>query len=209
MKPITYIALGAALATSALAADTTTELSVFNAGETTIPLTAIAASIVNVQNDLTTLALDCKGGEPTAECELNDPVTITAGPSTFTLSAIYATKIQGINVKYTLVQDCDITGSTQKAVCTVSARAEASSDGVKTATSTSAVTTWSSEDIYYEPLAITAGVEKLNPTGSVGQTTTSAAGGAAPTSTDDAAARQTGLGGAAAVAIAAAVMGAL
>lgn len=80
---------------------------------------------------------------------------------------------------------------------------------MKTATSTSAVTTWSSEDIYYEPLAITAGVEKLNPTGSVGQTTTSAAGGAAPTSTDDAAARQTGLGGAAAVAIAAAVMGAL
>lgn len=201
MKPITYIALGAALATSALAADTT-EINIFNAGETTVPITAVAASIINVQNDLTTLAFDCKGGEPTADCGLDDPVTITVGPSTFTQSAVFSTKTQGIGAKYTLVQDCDITSSTQSAVCSISVRVEASSGAVKTATSASAVTTWSSEEIYYEPLTITAGMEKLNPTASVGPTTTTAAGGAVPT-------QQTGLGGAAVVAIAAAVMGAL
>lgn len=190
MRPALFSLLAAALAT-VVSADSTT-ISMFNAGEATLSLTSVRASIVGADADATTYALDCLSGAPETECALNSPITITEGPSTFTMSAVYSTKTAGVNAKATLVQDCEITSSTQGASCSVSVGVEVSTRGLSTSTGTSTITSFASDDIYYQPMTVTAGVEKLN----------------APQATEksDVAARNPGISGAAAAALAGAAL---
>ncbi|KAI9929728.1 hypothetical protein ASPWEDRAFT_28422 [Aspergillus wentii DTO 134E9] len=189
MQPIYLLLLALATAISAQ----TTTVQVFNAGETTIPLSGVEASVVGANAIATTFAMQCKDNAPTSLCDLDDPVTITAGPSTMTFSAVYTTKTLGVNVKLTLMNDCDVTSSTA-ASCSGSAGIYGSTLGVSRSSSTTWKTSYSSDDIYYQPLTVTAGVDKLN----------------APQATqtpDAAAAGHVGVGGAAAAAVAAAAYG--
>ncbi|RHZ66710.1 putative GPI anchored cell wall protein [Aspergillus thermomutatus] len=170
----------------------TTEVQVFNAGPTTLPLHAVEASIVDANAVATTLAIS--------------PFTITQGPSTYTVSAVYSASAGGVEETYTVVQDCDITSSTQLAVCSMSARVEVSALGAKTFTTSSATLTFSSHDIWYTPIVVTAGVEKLTASKAT-QTPASDAGVNA--AAVNAASGNMGLGQAAAAAVAAAALGLL
>ena len=142
-----------------------------------LPFSALQASIVSANALATTIALQCKPDAWDALCTINrhhsDPptITITEGPSTFTMSAVYSTKTGGVAGVMTLVQDCHITSSTRGAGCSVSVRLDGaigsgsgsgSASGPRTATSTSLQTRLREDEIYYRPLTVTAGVEKLN-----------------------------------------------
>ncbi|KAA8642002.1 hypothetical protein EYZ11_003963 [Aspergillus tanneri] len=186
MLSLFYSLVVVVLATS-ISAETTT-IKAFNAGSTTLTLHSAQASIVNANSDATTYAMVCQSDAPYTVCALRSPVTITQGPSTYTMSAVYSTKTAGVKAKFTLVQDCDITSSTQGASCSVSLGMELTQRGISTSSATSAITSFSSDDIYYQPLTVTAGVSKLN----------------APqaTKTPDVAPRHAVIGGAAAAAVA-------
>ncbi|KAH8433574.1 putative GPI anchored cell wall protein [Aspergillus melleus] len=190
MRSVLSSLLAVALATVVSAESTTIEM--FNAGEATLSLTSVRASIVGANADATTYAVDCQDGAPVTVCPLNSPITITEGPSTFTMSAVYSTKTRGADAKVTMVQDCDITSSTQGASCSVSVGMELTVRGQSTSTGTSTITSFASDDIYYQPMTVTAGAEKLN----------------APQATEksDVAARNGGVSGAAAVALAGAAL---
>ena len=146
-----------------------------------LPFSALQASIVSANALATTIALQCKPDAWDALCTVNRPnqptITITEGPSTFTMSAVYPTKTAGVRGVMTLVQDCNITSSTRGAGCSVSVRLDGSSASAsgsgsgsvsarggetRTATSTSLQTRLREDEIYYRPLTVTAGVEALN-----------------------------------------------
>lgn len=99
-----------ALATTALSQTTT--LKVFDAGESALPLTDIAASVVKVNALETILALNCAPNATASVCPLETPFTLTYGPSTATLNAAYATKTRGVQAKMSLLEGCDIVSST-------------------------------------------------------------------------------------------------
>ncbi|PLB44648.1 hypothetical protein P170DRAFT_468284 [Aspergillus steynii IBT 23096] len=190
MRSAFFSLLSAALVAVVSADSTTVEM--FNAGRETLNLNSVRASIIGANAEATTYAVNCQSGAPVTVCPLNSPITITEGPSTFTMSAVYSTKTLGVDAKATLVQDCDITSSTQRASCSVSVGIEVSTRGLSTSTGLSTVTSFASDDIYYQPMTVTAGAEKLN----------------APqaTETSDVAARNTGISGAAAAALAGAAL---
>ena len=90
------------------------------------------------------------------------------------MSAVYPTKSAGVDGVMTLVQGCNITSSTKGAGCSVDFTVDLSGSatgsggvtgagtGTKTATSTSLQTRLREDEIYYRPVTVTAGVEKLN-----------------------------------------------
>ncbi|KAA8649254.1 hypothetical protein EYZ11_003058 [Aspergillus tanneri] len=191
MLSLFYSSLVAALATT-ISAETTT-IQGFNAGRETLTLHSAQASIVNVNADATTYALACQSGAPLTECPLPTPVTVTEGTSTYTISAIFATITKGVDIKFTFIQDCDITSSTQGASCSVSMGAKFKAGDMETSTGSSTITSLGSDDIFYMPLTVTAGADKLN----------------APqaTQTPGVAAHNAAVGGAAAAAVAGAALG--
>ncbi|BCR87783.1 uncharacterized protein ACHE_40348S [Aspergillus chevalieri] len=185
-----------ALATTALSQTTT--LKVFDAGESALPLTDIAASVVEVNALETILALNCAPNATASICPLETPFTLTYGPSTASLNAVYATKTSGVQAKMSLVEGCDITSSTQGASCSMSMVMGMSVRGVSTSTTTTTTTSFGEEDITYRDLAVTAGVSKLT----APEATQTPEGGAAP----GAVVNGKGIGGLAAAAVAAAAM---
>ncbi|PWY69191.1 hypothetical protein BO94DRAFT_477881 [Aspergillus sclerotioniger CBS 115572] len=158
------------------------------------------ASVVAANPTATTLAVTCA-----TSCILPSPFTITEGPSTFTLSAVYTISTQGVQEKITLVEDCAITGSTQGASCSVSYGVEATYKGVSTSTSYATVTQIPASEIFYEAIEVTGGVDKLDSsassteTGTGTATATGAATGATTgATTGTATGTATGTGGASA-----------
>ncbi|EDP53544.1 hypothetical protein KXX16_008225 [Aspergillus fumigatus] len=194
-----------------------TDVQVFQAGPTTLPLHAVKASVVNANAVATTLAIKCEGNvcTPGDHCGLCSPFTITQGPSTYSVSAVYSASVGGVEETHTVVQDCDITSSTELATCTLSAKVEVSALGRKTATSSSATVTFHSDDIWYTPVLVTAGAEKLTAsraTQSVSETTQTASTATQTAGNNDAVAVNAapgnmGLGQVAVVAVAAAAIG--
>ncbi|TPR08441.1 Carboxylesterase family protein [Aspergillus niger] len=77
------------------------------------------------------MAVSCLNDD---NCILPSPITVTAGPSTYTLSAVYSTSVEGVQEVLTMVEDCKITGVTQGASCSVSYGIEATYKGVSTST---------------------------------------------------------------------------
>lgn len=189
-----------ALATAALSQTTT--LKFFNAGEysgpSAIPLSDIAASVIEVNALETVLAMNCAPNATASICPLETPFTVTYGPSTASFNANYATKTRGVNARMSLVEGCDITSSTQGASCSMTMIMGVSVKGDSTSTTTSTTTSYGEEDITYRDLAVTAGVSKLT----APEATQTPEGGAAP----GAVVNGKGIGGLAAAAVAAAAM---
>ncbi|GFF97271.1 hypothetical protein IFM53868_08990 [Aspergillus udagawae] len=180
-----FILLVALAATASVEA---TEVQVFQPGPTTLPLHAVEASVVDANAVATALAIKCEGNKypPDARCALCSPFTITQGPSTYSL-----------------------------ATCTLSAKVEVSVLGRKTITSSSATVTLHSGDIWYTPVVVTAGAEKLtasratqtlSETTQTRSTATQTAGNDAAVAVN-AASGNMGLGQAAVAAVAAAAIG--
>ncbi|EYE90624.1 uncharacterized protein EURHEDRAFT_466861 [Aspergillus ruber CBS 135680] len=151
----------------------TTLFPLFNAAPTTLPITGAQGSVVTADTSATTIAIQCIKGNDL--CHLNQPITVTEGPSTHSMSAVFSTHTLALNGVATMIEDCIITSSTVGASCTVSLTLELTSPA-PTSTSTGSMTasvsvsttsrTWETScglhDIYYKPLTVTAGMEKLN-----------------------------------------------
>ncbi|GKZ77347.1 hypothetical protein AnigIFM56816_010645 [Aspergillus niger] len=135
---------------------------------TSIPL---GASIISANPTATTMAVSCLNDD---NCILPSPITVTAGPSTYTLSAVYSTSVEGVQEVLTMVEDCKITGVTQGASCSVSYGIEATYKGVSTSTEVNTEISVASAEIGYETLSVTAGADKLS--GATGTSTATASG---------------------------------
>ncbi|PYH90660.1 hypothetical protein BO71DRAFT_401991 [Aspergillus ellipticus CBS 707.79] len=162
LLPLLATLSAATTTTTTAASGGTTTLNLFNGGETTLAISGMDASVVGVTSGLTTLAINCGTATTDTVCALHSPVTITEGPSTFTMSAVYATSTGDVEETITLVQDCAITSSTQAASCSISAGIHVTYEGMSSSTAVSTVTSLASSEIYYQPVTVTAGAEKLN-----------------------------------------------
>ncbi|KAF7171631.1 hypothetical protein CNMCM6106_006042 [Aspergillus hiratsukae] len=209
------------LAALAATVSADTEVQIFQPGPTTLPLRAVRASIVDANAGATTLAIHCEGNvypanPPDGACAVCSPYTITQGYSTYSVSAVYSVSAGGVEETHTVVQDCDITASTSLAACTLSAKVEVSVLGRVTTTTSSATATLHSDDIWYTPVLVTAGEEKLTAsraTQTQSGTSTTETGPRTTTTASDgtvivnAASGNMGFGQAAVAAVAAAAMG--
>ncbi|KAF7588007.1 hypothetical protein BBP40_006436 [Aspergillus hancockii] len=166
--------LAASLSASVAADDSTTVVQILNGHYNTLAFDDLRGSVVGGDAQATTYAVNCKDGS--SSCPLTKPFTITQGPSTFTMSAVYTMSTGGAKGTATILQDCDITSSTATAVCSVSLGVKAAYDGHSTATSlaTKATATGSAE-VLYEALTITAGLSNFNKVGPTAATPTGAA----------------------------------
>ncbi|BCR90590.1 uncharacterized protein ACHE_60476A [Aspergillus chevalieri] len=149
----------------------TTLFPIFNAAPTTLPITGAEGSIVSADSSATTIAIQCVKGNDL--CQLNQAVTVTEGLSTHSMSAVFSTHTLALDGVLTMIEDCTITSSTVGASCTVSLTLEltsppATSSGSMTASASVSTTSrnWETScglhGIYYKPLTVTAGMEKLN-----------------------------------------------
>ncbi|KAB8230304.1 hypothetical protein ETB97_007195 [Aspergillus alliaceus] len=166
--------LVASLSATVAADDSTTVVQILNGHYNTIAFDELRGSVVGGDAQATTYAVNCK--KDSSSCPITEPFTITQGPSTFTMSAVYTLNTLGAKGTGTLVQDCDITSSTATAVCSVSLGVQAAYKGQSTSTSfaTKATGTGSAE-VLYEPLTITAGLGNFNKAGPTAATSTGAA----------------------------------
>ncbi|PGH20333.1 hypothetical protein AJ80_03601 [Polytolypa hystricis UAMH7299] len=137
-----------------------TEILAFGAGPTSIPFEIARVRIIDANAIATTYEVDCAQAAG-VECALDAPVRFTEGPSTLTQSAVFSMSTMGVRGKITLVQDCDITSSTE-AACYFSERVEASSGKITQSTSTEGSTTFGTAEIFYYTMTVTAGAEKLS-----------------------------------------------
>ncbi|KAE8321014.1 hypothetical protein BDV39DRAFT_197984 [Aspergillus sergii] len=166
--------LAASLSATLAADESTTVVQILNGHYNTLAFSDLRGSVVGGNAQATTYAVNCK--EDSSSCPLTKPITITQGPSTFTMSAVYTMTTMGAKGTGTIVQDCDITSSTATAVCSVSFGVAAEYKGKSTSTSlaTTATATGSAE-VLYEPLTVTAGLGNFNKAGPTGATATGAA----------------------------------
>ncbi|GLB09151.1 hypothetical protein AtubIFM57258_005062 [Aspergillus tubingensis] len=133
----------------------------------------LGASIISANPTATTMAVSCLNDD---NCILPSPITVTAGPSTYTLSAVYSTSMEGVQEVFTIVEDCKITGVTQGASCSVSYEVEATYKGVSTSTASNTQMSIASAEIGYETVSVTGGADKLS-----GATSTGTASGSTET----------------------------
>ncbi|KAI9929533.1 hypothetical protein ASPWEDRAFT_41253 [Aspergillus wentii DTO 134E9] len=158
MRP--NLMLAATLA-STITAQTTT-LKVFQAGVRTESLDALEGSVVNANADATTFAMQCKSDAPKASCQLQSAATITQGPSTFYMSGVYSLSAKNTQDIQTLIFDCVLTSSTKGGSCSTTVIDDIAISTKTLSTSTSSHFSFTSDQVHYQPLTVTAGVDKLN-----------------------------------------------
>ncbi|PYI19786.1 hypothetical protein BO86DRAFT_274859, partial [Aspergillus japonicus CBS 114.51] len=149
------------LATLSAAASTTT-INLFQPGEETVPYSDVEASIIGVTGDTTTVAIVCGPSAAASNCALHSPVTITEGPSTFTVSAVITSTTDDAEYTVTLVEDCDITSVTQGASCSISMDYTVAYSGETTSYSTAMEASLPARLMKYSPVTVTAGADKLS-----------------------------------------------
>lgn len=146
-------------------AQSTTVISIFEAFVNDSPYsvsasmyTGLGASVAGINADYTTYVVDCMSNAPMSECSIDTPYTIIAGPTTLSYSKPLPIDLGGTTVTVTQDVQCSFTHKTESAVCTNSEYV--SYDGQ----STSTVTTKSvpTNDVFYKPITVTAGLSKFN-----------------------------------------------
>jgi hypothetical protein len=138
----------------------TTVIQVIAAGTTQPPTLGVAGSIVGVNAVATTIAIVCTSSN--TDCPVVNPWTVTQGPSTFSMSAAWSTYSEGLEVGLTIDENCKITSSTAGATCTNSIGVEASYEGQSSSTNSIEKPTFAADEITYQTLLITGGVEKFS-----------------------------------------------
>ncbi|RAL07583.1 putative GPI anchored cell wall protein [Aspergillus homomorphus CBS 101889] len=162
MRTTNLLTITATLGLATLTTAATTTIDLFQPGEETIPYDDVEASIIDVNGDTTTVAIVCGPSAAASTCGLHSPVTITEGPSTFTVSAVITSSTDGAEYTVTLVEDCDITSVTQGASCSISMDATVAFSGETTSYSTSGAASLPARLMKYAPVTVTAGAEKLS-----------------------------------------------
>ncbi|KAH8821877.1 hypothetical protein F5884DRAFT_746164 [Xylogone sp. PMI_703] len=138
---------------------TTTSVSVFQAGSTTIPVSGAAGSIVGVDAIATTIVVACYNS---SDCGLSsETVTFTQGRSSFAVGLVFPTELEGTTATITATVDCDIVSTSAAASCHTTAVASVAVGGLTIKTTSTLSSTYSSNEIVYGQLLITAGVDKL------------------------------------------------
>ncbi|KAM6529989.1 Hypothetical protein NCS54_00941400 [Fusarium falciforme] len=120
----------------------------------------LSASVVGVEGAATTLAVGCKGITLDWKMCDSNPKTIVGGPSTLSINWVDRSAHLYDDVLYTRSQDirCDIYPEQSTATCTSTDISVI--DGKRTTSVTIEPT--SRPDYYFYPVAITAGLEKLD-----------------------------------------------
>lgn len=136
----------------------TTTIKIFEAGETTLGVSGLAGSIINVNAVATTILVNCV--DPTDE-DCQGGITMTAGTSTWGYEYTTQQVVYGYPVTIVAEMDCNVISSTQAATCAVTAEVTASAEGHSTASTKTSTSVYPSNEIFYDDLLITAGVEKL------------------------------------------------
>jgi len=153
-----------ALATATIAQQTTLSIPFF--GYDNMP---IDASIVAVQNHVTTMALKCAPGTDSSDCGLAFYQTLIIGPSTYNMNLNEGTE-------FTMTQDCTIHSAQSTAVCAESAGGSgANFPG-------SSTTTYNGTDYTVIPVTATAGVTALGSNSAPATTATTTASSSSETS---------------------------
>lgn len=162
----------------------TTVISYFGASYTfsDIPVrssTSYAASVISINALATTYQINCLPSAPTSDCTLATPLTLIAGPNTFSFKEPFtvSAEVAGVTVTEKGVEDiaCSFTHSTESATCTVKVDLTASGAGKTTSTSVKTTTAVASDQVQYQPLTVTGGLASFTapaatqtPSGNVG-----------------------------------------
>ncbi|KAI0534055.1 hypothetical protein GGR58DRAFT_484209 [Xylaria digitata] len=122
-----------------------------------------AASVVAACPTQTIYEARCTSGPDSDVCGSNKPgVTFTENASEYRVSSAVATTTSGVEVKATVIENCELDGKTA-ATCTATVIASAQGQKV----TSSATVTYTDAAAYHLDVSITGGNEKLaNPTGS-------------------------------------------
>lgn len=169
--------------TSASSTISSTVISYFDASYTfsDFPVrtsTSYAASVISLNALATTYAINCLPSAPTSDCSLATPLTLIAGPNTFSFAepfTIFA-EAYGVTVTEKGNEDmaCTFTHSSESASCTIKFDLTASGAGETTSTSVSTKTGIPTGMVQYQALTVTGGLESFNapaatqtPTGNV------------------------------------------
>ncbi|OJJ77738.1 hypothetical protein ASPBRDRAFT_36997 [Aspergillus brasiliensis CBS 101740] len=138
---------------------------------TPTPTTTLAtfdASIITASSSTTILVVTCNGA-----CPIPSIYTITAAPSTYAEHGSFINSADGLTVTTSQSNACNITSSTQGASCSVTVGYYATVSGGQNSSSVvSSGTSFGQGEIWYMPVTVTAGGEKL-----AGATQTSGSGG--------------------------------
>ncbi|KND93090.1 hypothetical protein TOPH_02286 [Tolypocladium ophioglossoides CBS 100239] len=175
------LALLAALAGAALAAGSTTTVSLL------LPLMdpqKIVGSVVKADSTITTFAFACAPDTPAESCGLPGSQTLAQGPSTWIMTLALNGKDSGA---YTQDVNCKLDAAKDVATCHASVSQQDPSSGTFQSEASSVLTGYSSLLL---PVTITAGVDKL--TATPGATARGTNTNAAPTASTQAAGSGTG-----------------
>lgn len=176
MHLTTTTILSLLLPTLALSATTTTStpsstiISHFAArySLTSIPIytsTSYAASVISLNAVATTYQINCLPSAPTSDCSLASPLTLIAGPNTFSFAEPFTATVEvaGVTVIEKGTEDlaCSFTHSSESATCTVKLTVTASGAGKTTTTSLSTKAGIPTESVGYQTLTVTGGLESF------------------------------------------------
>ncbi|PYH67701.1 uncharacterized protein BO88DRAFT_426919 [Aspergillus vadensis CBS 113365] len=127
---------------------------------TPTPSTTLAtfdASIISASSSTTILAVTCNGA-----CPIPSIYTITAAPSTYVEHGSFIGSANGLTVTTSQSNACNITSSTQTASCSVTIGYYGTVSGGQNSSSVvTSGTSYGSGEIWYMPVTVTAGAEKL------------------------------------------------
>ncbi|KAJ5911195.1 uncharacterized protein N7473_000498 [Penicillium subrubescens] len=154
--------------TSSTSSDpSTTVISYFGASYTfsDIPVrtsTSYAASVISINALATTYQINCLPSAHTTDCTLATPLTLIAGPNTFSFKEPFTVSVEvaGVTVTEKGVEDmaCSFTHSTESATCTLKFDLTASGAGKTTSTSVKTTTAVASDQVLYQTLTVTGGL---------------------------------------------------
>lgn len=178
------LALAATTATTISTAPSSTVISYFGASYTfsDIPVrtsTSYAASVISINALATTYQINCLPSAPTSDCSLATPLTLIAGPNTFSFAEPFTVSAEaaGITITEKGVEDmaCTFTHSSESATCTLKIDLTASGAGKTTSTSLSTKSAVATDEVQYQALTVTGGLASFTapaatqtPSGNVG-----------------------------------------
>ncbi|KAJ5364504.1 uncharacterized protein N7496_010217 [Penicillium cataractarum] len=142
--------------------------------------TSYAASVISLNALATTYEINCLAAAPTSDCSLATPLTLIAGPNTFSFAEPFTLSGEAYGVTVTekgnLDMACSFTHSSESATCTVKYDLTASGAGKTTSTSSSTKTGIPTDMVQYQALTVTGGLESFNAPGATQTPTGNVAG---------------------------------
>lgn len=142
-------------------AQSTTVISIFEAFDKDNPYSvtysmykSLGGSVAGINADYTTYELQCMSGAPTTDCSMDTPFSLIAGPTTMSYSKPLTVEVYGHTATVSQDVQCSFTHKSESAVCTNSEYVSYSGQSTSTVITKSIPT----EDVFYYPVTVTAGL---------------------------------------------------